>query len=80
MEIIWFILIGLVAGWLAGQITKGSGFGIVGDIVLGVLGAVLGGVLFNVLELPWGGLVGRLIVATIGAVLLIFIVRLIRRT
>lgn len=80
MEIIWFILIGLVAGWLAGQITKGNGFGIVGDIVLGVLGAVLGGVLFNVLELPWGGLVGRLIVATIGAVLLIFIVRLIRRT
>lgn len=80
MEIIWFILIGLVAGWLAGQITKGSGFGIVGDIVLGVLGAVLGGVLFNVLQLPWGGLVGRLIVATIGAVLLIFIVRLIRRT
>jgi uncharacterized membrane protein YeaQ/YmgE (transglycosylase-associated protein family) len=79
MEVIWFILIGLVAGWLAGQITKGSGFGIVGDIVLGVLGAVLGGVLFNVLELPWGGLVGRLIVATIGAVLLIFIVRLIRR-
>ena len=80
MEIIWFILIGLVAGWLAGQITKGSGFGIVGDIVLGVLGAFLGGLLFNVLQLPWGGLVGRLIVATIGAVLLIFIVRLIRRT
>ncbi len=79
MEIIWFILIGLVAGWLAGQITKGSGFGIIGDIVLGVLGAFLGGLLFNVLQLPWGGLVGRLIVATIGAVLLIFIVRLIRR-
>ncbi len=79
MEIIWFILIGLVAGWLAGQITKGSGFGIIGDIVLGVLGAVIGGLLFNVLQLPWGGLVGRLIVATIGAVLLIFIVRLIRR-
>lgn len=38
MEIVWFILIGLVAGWLAGQITKGSGFGIIGDIVLGVLG------------------------------------------
>ena len=79
MEIIWFILIGLVAGWLAGQITKGSGFGIIGDIVLGVLGAVIGGLLFNVLQLPWGGLVGRLIVATIGAVLLIFIMRLIRR-
>ena len=79
MEIIWFILIGLVAGWLAGQITKGSGFGIIGDIVLGVLGAFLGGLLFNLLQLPWGGLVGRLIVATIGAVLLIFIVRLIRR-
>lgn len=79
MEIIWFILIGLVAGWLAGQIMHGSGFGIIGDIVLGVLGAFLGGLLFNALQLPWGGLVGRLIVATIGAVLLIFIVRLIRR-
>ena len=79
MGIIWFILIGMVAGWLAGQIMKGSGFGVIGDIVVGILGAILGGLLFNALQLPWGGLVGSLIVATIGAILLIFILRLIRR-
>ena len=80
MGIVWFILIGMVAGWLAGQIMKGSGFGVVGDIVVGVLGAILGGLLFNALQLPWGGLFGSLVVATIGAILLIFIVRLIKRS
>ena len=79
MGIIWFILIGIVAGWLAGQIVKGSGFGIIGDMVVGVLGAILGGLLFNALQLPWGGLFGSLIVATLGAIVLIFLVRLIRR-
>ena len=79
MGVIWFILIGMVAGWLAGRIMKGSGFGVIGDIVIGVLGAILGGLLFNALQLPWGGLFGSLIVATIGAIVLIFIVRLIRR-
>jgi uncharacterized membrane protein YeaQ/YmgE (transglycosylase-associated protein family) len=79
MGIVWFILIGMVAGWLAGQITKGSGFGIIGDIVIGILGAVVGGLLFNALQLPWGGLFGSLVVATIGAIVLILIVRLVRR-
>jgi uncharacterized membrane protein YeaQ/YmgE (transglycosylase-associated protein family) len=79
MGIIWFVLIGLVAGWLAGQIMKGSGFGVIGDIVVGVLGAIIGGMLFNALQVPWGGLFGSLVVATIGAILLIFILRLIRR-
>jgi len=79
MGIIWFILIGLVAGWLAGQIMKGSSFGVIGDIVVGILGAVVGGILFNMLGVPWGGLFGSLVVATIGAILLIFIVRLIKR-
>jgi uncharacterized membrane protein YeaQ/YmgE (transglycosylase-associated protein family) len=79
MSIVWLILIGMLAGWLAGQIMQGSGFGVLGDIVIGVLGAILGGVLFNLLQVPWGGLAGRLVVATIGAILLIFIVRLVRR-
>jgi uncharacterized membrane protein YeaQ/YmgE (transglycosylase-associated protein family) len=79
MGIVWFILIGMVAGWLAGQIMKGSGFGVIGDIIVGVLGAILGGLLFNALQVPWGGLFGSLVVATIGAILLIFIVRLIKR-
>jgi len=80
MEFIWFILVGLVAGWLAGQLMKGGGFGIIGDIVVGVLGALLGGFLFSSLGVSLGGgLLGAIIVATIGAVLLIFVLRLIKR-
>jgi len=80
MEYVWFIMIGLVAGWLAGQLMKGGGFGIIGDIVVGVLGALLGGFLFRSLGVSaGGGLLGSIIVATIGAVVLIFILRLIRR-
>ena len=81
MEFIWFILVGLVAGWLAGQLVKGSGFGVLGDIVVGVLGALLGGFLFSSLGASMGGgLIGSIIVATIGAVLLIFLLRLVKRT
>ena len=80
MEFIWFILIGLVAGWLAGVLVRGGGFGVIGDIVVGVLGALLGGFLFRSLGLfPGGGLLSAILVATIGAVVLIFIVRLIKR-
>ena len=80
MEFVWFILVGLVAGWLAGQFMKGGGFGIIGDIVVGVLGALLGGFLFSSLGVSLGGgLLGAIIVATIGAVILIFVVRLIKR-
>ena len=80
MEFIWFILIGLVAGWLAGQFMKGGGFGVIGDIVVGVLGALLGGFLFRSFGVSLGGgLLGAIIVATIGAVVLIYILRLIKR-
>ena len=80
MEFIWFILIGLVAGWLSGVLVRGGGFGVIGDIVVGVLGALLGGFLFRSLGLfPGGGLLSAILVATIGAVVLIFIVRLIKR-
>lgn len=80
MEFIWFILIGLVAGWLAGVLMKGGGFGIVGDIVIGMVGALIGGVTFNALGISMGGgLLGSIIVATIGAVILIFMLRLIKR-
>jgi len=81
MEFIWFILIGLVAGWLAGQLVKGGGFGVVGDIVVGVVGALIGGFVFSTMGVSaGGGLIGTLIVATIGAIILIFILRLIKRT
>jgi uncharacterized membrane protein YeaQ/YmgE (transglycosylase-associated protein family) len=80
MEFVWFILVGLVAGWLAGMLVKGGGFGVVGDIIVGVLGAVLGGFLFGFLGFSGGGgLLGSIVVATVGAVVLIFILRLIKR-
>ncbi len=80
MEFVWFIVIGLVAGWLAGVIMKGGGFGMVGDIVVGVLGALIGGWLFSKLGASaGGGLLGSIIVATIGAIVLIFLLRLIKR-
>jgi uncharacterized membrane protein YeaQ/YmgE (transglycosylase-associated protein family) len=77
--ILWFLIIGLVAGWLAGVLVKGGGFGIIGDIIVGVIGAVLGGFLFGALGITAGGLLGSIITATVGAVVLIFILRLIKR-
>lgn len=80
MEFIWFKVIGLVAGWLAGLLVEGGGFGVIGDIVVGVIGALLGGFIFSSVGVSTGGgLVGSIIVATIGAVLLIFILRLVKR-
>jgi uncharacterized membrane protein YeaQ/YmgE (transglycosylase-associated protein family) len=80
MEFVWFILIGLVAGWLAGLLVKGRGFGAIGDVVVGVLGALVGGGLFRSLGASaGGGPLGSIIVATIGAVVLIVVVRLIKR-
>ena len=78
--LIWFLIIGAIAGWLAGLLMKGRGFGILGDIVVGIVGAVLGGWLFGALGISaGGGLAGSLIVAFIGAVILLFLVRLIKR-
>jgi uncharacterized membrane protein YeaQ/YmgE (transglycosylase-associated protein family) len=80
MQFVWFALIGLVAGWLAGLLMKGGGFGVIGDIVVGILGALLGGFLFSSLGLSTGGgLLGAIIVATIGAIVLIFLLRLVKR-
>lgn len=79
MNFLWFLLIGLAAGWLAGQLMRGDGFGLVGDIVVGVVGALLGGYLFSTFGVSTGGgLLGSLIVATIGAVVLLFGLRLIK--
>lgn len=80
MSLLWFLVVGLVAGWLAGVLMKGGGFGVIGDLVVGVIGAFLGGFLFSALGASaGGGLLGSIIVATIGAVVLLFIVRLIKR-
>ena len=80
MEFVWFILIGLAAGWLAGQVMKGGSFGVLGDIVVGVIGALLGGFLFRTFGVSaGGGLLGSLIVATIGAIVLLFVLRLVKK-
>jgi uncharacterized membrane protein YeaQ/YmgE (transglycosylase-associated protein family) len=74
-----FLLIGAVAGWLAGLIMKGGGFGLVGDIVVGVIGSFIGGWLFSLLGIAAGGLIGAIIAAVVGAIILIAILRLIKR-
>ncbi len=71
MGLISFLVVGLVAGWLAGQIMKGKGFGLVGNIIVGVIGAVLGGLLFGLLGLSASGTIGSLVTATVGAVVLL---------
>ena len=80
MDILWFLIIGIAAGWIAGQIMKGSGYGVIGDLIVGAIGGLLGGYLFRLLGIGLGGLLGELITAVIGAVVLIAIIRLIRRT
>lgn len=77
MGLLWFIVIGAIAGWLAGQFMKGNGFGLLGDIIVGVVGAFIGGYLFRAVGVDLGGgLIGNLIVAFVGAVALLFVVRL----
>jgi len=79
MSFIWFLLIGLVAGWLAGKITRGSGFGALGNMGVGVVGALLGGFVFRLFGLYTMGLVGSLVTATVGAILLLWLMRRIKR-
>ena len=77
--LVWFLLVGLIAGWLAGQVMKGGGYGVVGDMIVGVIGALIGGWLFSLLGISAGGLIGSIIVAFIGAVILIAILRALKR-
>jgi len=75
------IVIGAIAGWLAGQIMQGSGYGLIGDIIIGIVGGFIGSWLWGVLHLPLiGGFwISAIITATVGAIVLIFLVRLVRR-
>lgn len=78
VAIIVMLAIGAVAGWLAGQIISGGGFGLVGNIIVGILGALVAGFLFPGF-LPVSGLIGQIISATLGAVILLFIIGLVKR-
>jgi len=75
---VYFILIGAVSGWLAGQLWKGKGFGLFGNIVVGIIGGFLGGWVSGLLGLSWNGLIGQLIVSVGGAWLLLFLISAIK--
>lgn len=77
MFIIWWIIVGLIAGWITGKIMKGSGYGAVGDIVIGIIGAIIGGFIMRTIGFAGrGGMIYTIIVAVIGAIILTFILRL----
>jgi len=75
MHWLGFLIIGIIAGWLAGKLTRGHGFGVVGDLVVGILGALIGGFLFQLLGVVAFGRIGALVTATVGAVILLWVVR-----
>jgi uncharacterized membrane protein YeaQ/YmgE (transglycosylase-associated protein family) len=77
--LILFLLIGALAGWLAGVITKGSGFGVVGNMLVGIVGAFLGGFCFRLLGIVAFGLLGQLIFAVLGALLFLWLLSFIRK-
>lgn len=80
MGFIAWIVVGAIAGWLAGVLVKGGGFGLIVDIIVGIVGAFIGGWLFGVLGIQLGsGWIGSIITAVIGAVILLLVVRLIKR-
>jgi uncharacterized membrane protein YeaQ/YmgE (transglycosylase-associated protein family) len=79
MHLLWLLIIGLVAGWLASVIV-GGGYGLLGDIVVGIIGSFIGGYIFNALGVSAGaGTLGTIIVATVGAIVLLLLLRLVRR-
>ncbi len=75
-SVIAWIIIGLIAGWLAGTVSRGHGFGCIANILLGLVGAVLGGWIFTQLHILGGGLIYSIAAATVGAVILVTIARL----
>jgi uncharacterized membrane protein YeaQ/YmgE (transglycosylase-associated protein family) len=79
MWLIWTIVIGILAGFLAGQVVKGRGMGVLVDLLVGIVGSVLGGWIFGIVGLAAYGLVGRLAMAFVGAVVLLLIVRALKR-
>ncbi|MGE0103960.1 MAG: GlsB/YeaQ/YmgE family stress response membrane protein [Blastocatellales bacterium] len=79
MTLLWFLIIGALAGWIAGILMKGGGFGLIGNLVVGIVGSFIGGNLLGLLGITAGGLVGTLAAAVIGACVLLFIVGLLKK-
>lgn len=76
MSLLWFILIGIIAGYFAGKITRGGGFGLFVNLILGIIGGVLGGWVFGLLGLAATGIIGSLITSIVGAILFLWIASL----
>jgi uncharacterized membrane protein YeaQ/YmgE (transglycosylase-associated protein family) len=77
---IGFLIIGLIAGWLAGRLMKGEGFGLLGNLVLGVVGAFVGGFALRLVGFAAVGFIGELVTATLGAIILIYLGRVLRKS
>jgi len=78
MGLLWWIIVGLIAGWATGKIMKGSGYGFIADTLLGIVGAVIGGYIARALGFSSaGGMIYTILIAIVGAVLLVFLFRLI---
>jgi uncharacterized membrane protein YeaQ/YmgE (transglycosylase-associated protein family) len=77
-HLLLFLVIGIVAGFLAGKIMKGSGFGLIGDLLIGVIGSFIGIWVFGLLGISSGGIIGLLIASVVGALLLLYLIRLVK--
>jgi len=80
MHILWMVLIGAVAGWLAGKVMKGKGFGFLGNLGIGILGALVGGFLFGILGIHTSRPLGQLVMSFVGAIVLLWIVGKAKKT
>lgn len=79
MNFLWFLIIGALAGWLAGQIIKGRGFGFIGNLIVGIVGGILGGFIFGILNIEAVGLIGELVAALVGAIVFLWLVSFIKK-
>jgi len=77
-SLVVFLIIGALAGWLAGILMKGGGFGLLVNILIGIVGGVVGGFLFRLLAIASGGLIGSILTATMGAVVLLYVIGLLK--
>jgi uncharacterized membrane protein YeaQ/YmgE (transglycosylase-associated protein family) len=78
-NLLYFIIIGLAAGWLAGKIMRGSGFGLIGNLVVGVVGALIGAFVFEFIGISTDSLFGSLVMSVVGAVILLYLLQLLKR-
>lgn len=79
MSFIWYILIGIVSGFVAGKLMRGGGFGLIVNLIVGIVGGVLGGWLFSLLGISAAGIIGNLITSVVGAIVLLWLVGLLSK-